>query len=234
MKQFFKKSKLIIILSTLLALFFTLGNMYSNFVIENRPTEIIIDEERYYDLVDLVDLEYYFDIDSLGSKTYIATFTYEGQTYKTFVNHTFCYVDMFEGDELDLMIMSAVKHHAEQESLIQNTAYIMSYDESTKTLVIDANGFAGDGSISVTFELDSDYGISSYTVTSSESYKSEYNTLYTGGMVPYVENYMIDEYISQGSVAVDAVAGASEGTGEAMVIILDLMELFIDSLEGGN
>ena len=234
MKQFFEKNGLILILSAVLVFIFALGNVYSSAVINHREEELIIDEERYYEAVDLIDLEYNFDVATLGQKTYIATFTYEGTTYKTFVDRTFCYVEMIEGEALDLRVMSAVKHHAEQEALLQNTAYITSYDSTTKTLVIDANGFAGEGSISVTFELNDDYGIESYTVTSTESYKSDYNEKYKDGPVPYVENFMIDTYVSTGSVAFDAVAGASEGTGEAMVLVLDLLELFVSSLEGGN
>jgi hypothetical protein len=234
MKQWFKQNGLILTLSLILVFVFAIGGVYTNYVVTQRTEEIIVDEERYYDAVVLTDLEYNFDISTIGNKTYIATFTYEGSTYKTYVDKTFCFVEIIEGESLDLMVYSAVKHHAEQEAMIQNTAYIESFDHATKKLVISANGFAGAGTISIEFTLnDALDAVASYSVTSSESYNSEYNSFYTDGPVPYVENNMMDQYLA-GDTTIDSVAGASEGTGVAMQELITLLDLFLDSLEGGN
>ncbi|MBI9009759.1 MAG: hypothetical protein JEZ05_06995 [Tenericutes bacterium] len=228
-----KENKLLYGVILILIVIFAIGGVFTDYVVTQRAEEIIVDEERYYDEVTLTNLEYNFDKDTLGQKTYIATFIYDGLTYKSYVDHTFCFVELIEGEALDLMVHSAVKHHAEQEELLQNTAYIVSYNEATKTLVITADGFAGSGSISVEFVLTDELAVSSYTVTSSESYKSDYNEGYTDGSVPFVENNMIDQYVA-GNATIDAVAGASEGTGDAMQELIALLDLFLDSMEGGN
>ncbi len=232
MKKFFENHSLIIGIILVFITLFVVGGLYSSHVIEHRVEELTVDEERYYDAVDLLSLEYNFDLETLGSKTYIATFTYEGETYKTYVSNTFCFVEVLEGDSLDFMVYSAVKHHAEQEKLIQNTAYITSYEASTRTLVIEAQGFHD--VIVVEMVLNETYdGIVSYVVTSHESYNSEYNGGYTGGAVPSVENQMMDQYMS-GATEIDTVAGASQGTGDAMIELIALLNLFLDTLEGGN
>jgi hypothetical protein len=234
MKQWFKNNGLILVISLILVAVFAFGGMLSNYVIEQRLEEPEIDEERYYEKVNLTDLEYNFDEETLGRKTYVATFIYEESTYKAFLDNTFTYVEMIEGDTLDLIIFSAVKHHAEQEQLLQNIAYISSYDETSKALVITADGFAGTASISVEFILNDDLdGVASYAVTSSESYTSEYNTFYVEGAVPFVENSMLDQFIA-GNAVIDSVAGASQGTGDAMQELITLLDLFLDSMEGGN
>ena len=229
-----KENKLFYGVILILIVVFVVGGFYSDYVIKHRAEEIIVDEERYYNEVTLVNLEYNFDKETLGHKTYIATFTYDGSTYKSFVDHTFCFVELIEGESLELMVHSAVKHHAEQEAILQNIAYISSFNETTKTLVITADGFAGSGSISVEFTLnDALDGISAYTVTSTESYKSDYNEDYIDGAVPFVENNMMDQYVA-GHATIDTVAGASEGTGDAMIELISLLDLFFDSMEGGN
>ena len=132
------------------------------------------------------------------------------------------------------MVMSAVKHHAEQEKLLQNMAYIQSYDVETKTVVMAAKGFAGEDSIIITFVLKDDYTIDTYSINSVETYNSEYNSNYTSGPVPFVEDTFVNLYINGQELAVDTVAGATVGTGKAMQELLTLLDLFLDSLEGGN
>lgn len=232
MKKFFEKNGLILLICVVFVVIFAFGVVYSNYVIEERALGIVVDEERYYDDVKLIDLEYNFDPETLGAKTYIATFTYEDVQYKAYLDHTYTFVEMIEGDALDMMIMSGVKHHAEKEKLIQNTAYLVSYTESTKTLVLEAYGFADIIRCEVVINADLN-GIESYTITSVESYASEYNPGYTGGEVPEVENQMMDQYMS-GATTIDSVAGASEGTGVAMQELITLMTQFMESLEGGN
>lgn len=234
MKKFFEKNGLILIICLVFVAIFAVGVIYSNYVSEERLSDITADENRYFEKIGLLDLTYNFDPETLGEKTYIATFTYEDVSYKAYLDHTFTFVEMIEGDALDLVIMSGVKHHAEQEKLIQNIAYLVSYSESTKTLVLEAYGFADVIQCEVVLN-DAFDGIESYTITSSETYTSEYNPGYTGGAVPEVENQMMDQYMSMsGAVDIDAIAGASEGTGNAMQELITLMNQFMDSLEGGN
>jgi hypothetical protein len=235
MKKWFEKNGLITGIALILVVVFAVGGFFTDYVVTQRGDEITVDAERYKDAVVLIDLEYNLDSETLGHKAYIVTFTYEGSTYKAFLDNTFTYVEMIEGDSLDLIVLSAVKHHAEQDALLQNKAYIVSYNETTKTLVMAADGFAGSGSISIEFILNDDLNaVVSYLVTSNETYKSEYNTKYTDGVVPFVENTFMDLYLDGQVIATDAVAGASEGTGVAMQELITLLDLFLDSMEGGN
>jgi len=76
-------------------------------------------------------------------------------------------------------------------------------------------------------------------VESHETYDDEYNGegngLYTGGPVPAVENYFLNRYQTAGVISpVDAVAGASVGTGPAMRAMLTLLDAFLDEMNGGN
>ncbi len=233
MKKYLSDRKLIIGLWLVLIALFTIGGIYTNKMVESRPEDVTEDAQRYYDEVELLDLEYNFDSETLGTSVYIATFTYEGNTYKTYIDKTFCYVEMIEGEELSLIIMSAVKHHAEEEEILQNIAYLVSYDSTTKTVVLEAEGFAGVINVEAVLNSTLD-GVSSYTITSQENYDNEYNTDYAGASAPSVENTMFNQYVNSGNTVVDTVAGASVGTGVAMQELITLLDLFIDSLEGGN
>ena len=153
------------------------------------------------------------------------------QRLELLVNETASYKATRE--ELSLIIMSAVKHHAEQEELLQNIAYLVSYDSTTKTVVLEAEGFAGVINVEAVLNSTLD-GVSSYTITSQENYDNEYNTDYAGASAPSVENTMFNQYVNSGNTVVDTVAGASVGTGVAMQELITLLDLFIDSLEGGN
>jgi hypothetical protein len=233
MKKFFKNNGLITLLWFTLAVIFGVGGVYSNYMVEQRPEDVGNDEERYYNAVDLLSLEYNFDLDTIGENVFVATFTYEGNTYKTYVDHTFCYNEMIEGEELDLMVMAAVKHHAEQEAILSNTAYISGYDSTTRTVTLTTTGFAGAINVSVTLN-DTFDAVESYLVTSNENYDNDYNSGYSGGAAPVVENTMMDDYLDDYDVNVDTIAGASVGTGEGMIELINVLNLFIQSLSGGN
>ncbi|XMB72840.1 hypothetical protein RJI07_02760 [Mycoplasmatota bacterium WC30] len=234
MKKFIKDKGLFIGLWLVIILIFAFGGMYSRYVSSLVQPDEIENEQRYYGKVDLISLEYNFDSETFLEKPYIATFTYEQEEFVTYVDLTFCYVEMISGIEPERMVLAAVKHHSEQEEIISNIAYLISYEESTKTLVMGAVGFVTATPIQVEFTLnDSLDGIVSYTVTSFENYNNEYNTAYDGAAAPAVENQMIEQYMT-GTYPVDTVAGASEGTGAGMQELFALLNLFLDSLEGGN
>ncbi len=234
MKKFIQDKGLIIGLWLVVILIFVFGGMYSRYVSSLVAPDEVENEQRYYDKVGLVSLEYNFDFETFTEKPYIATFTYEGETLVSYVDLTFGYVEMITGVEPEGFVLSAVKHHSEQEDILSNLAYLISYDENSKTLVMGAVGFVPAAPIQVEFVLnDSSDGVASYTVTSSENYDNEYNTAYNGGAGPTVENQMIDQYMA-GTYPVDSISGASEGTGIAMQELFALLNLFMDSLEGGN
>ncbi len=107
----------------------------------------------------------------------------------------------------------------------------VSYDETTRVLVLQADGFRG--TITVEFTLNATLdGVDSYQVTSSETYANSYNSGYIGGGVPTVETAVIDQYV-QGIDPVDGVAGATI-TSNAVIEILTALDDFLASLNGGN
>ena len=228
-----KKRLPIILMWFVLALLLILGNLLSQHV--NMQRENVIDNLDISEYVEVTEITYNFNQDTVGNKTYMVTFIFEEETYRIYVDHDFHFVEAIEGPELDALYYSAVKRDLDREQLIQNTAYITNYDSSTNTVTITANGFDGKGSIVVNFVLDSNNDLESYVVTSTETYDVEYNSGYTGNTVPAVENAFIDGYVNSTEIPLfDSVAGASEGTGVAMVEILTLLNQFIASMEGGN
>ncbi|HRY77740.1 MAG TPA: hypothetical protein P5154_03150, partial [Candidatus Izemoplasmatales bacterium] len=57
----------------------------------------------------------------------------------------------------------------------------------------------------------------------------------SSGPVPAAENYFLNRYQTAGVIsAVDAVAGASQGTGPALRAMLTLLDAFLEDLNGGN
>lgn len=228
-----KKRLPIIIMWVVMALLLGIGNLLSQHVISQKSD--ILDNVDISEYVEVTDIEYNLNSETVGSKTYIVTFNYENEVFKIYVDHNFHFVETIEGHELEALYYSAVKLDIENQELIQNTAYITSYNSATNTVVITANGFDGTGSIVVDFVLDANYNLSSYTVNSTETYDAEYNTEYDGGAAPVVENAFIDSFIANDVIpSVDTVAGASEGTGVAMQEVLTLLNQFVDSMKGGN
>ncbi|MCK5732183.1 MAG: hypothetical protein KAH13_04130 [Tenericutes bacterium] len=234
MKKFLQEKGLIIVLWLVLIIVFVVGGLYTNKMIESKKAEdIAVLVQRYYDEIDLIDLEYNFDSESFGTSPYIVTFTYEGSTYTTYLNINFNYVSTIEGEEQNLIVMTAVKHHAEQEQLKQNTAHLISYDENTRTLVMITEGFAGIITAEIILNTSLD-GAEWVTITSNESYNSEFNIAYAGASAPSVEYRMFNQYLNAGTINVDSIAGASEGTGNGMQELITLLDLYVNTLEGGN
>lgn len=230
--NFIKKNRLIISLWLILIALFVFGGMYGRYASETMQENKIINEQRYYDLVDLVSIEYNLDPDTFVEKPFIATAVYDGETYQMYLNNEFCFVEMISDHEPSKFIESAIKHHAEQEDMISNRAYFVSYDETTRVLEMEAIGFVGTP-IEITIVLNADLdGVESFSVISYENYENEYNSAYTGDAAPAVENQMLNDYIS-GGIPVDTVAGASVGTGAAMRDVISMLDMFIDSLNGG-
>lgn len=231
MKKFLNKNGLIIGISLILLVVFILGNIYSSAVINHRAEELIDDQERYNDAVEIISVQYNFDLETLGENVYIVEFTFEEETYTTYVDETFCYVQMVEGEALDLMVMSAVKHHLESEALIESSAYIISYDSTTKTIVMETIGYKG-LLIQVEMVLNETLdGIISYSVISAQTYDNPYNEGYLGDPVPVVENEFLEDYMTGNDF--DTVGGATI-TERAVLKLTTLLDLFLDSLEGGN
>ncbi|MBN2696611.1 MAG: FMN-binding protein [Bacilli bacterium] len=186
-------------------------------------------------IITLNSLDYNFDPATFVDYPFVADVTY-GETSTNIVCYLtsdFSYGDLVSGSEApDANTQAAIKAIAGKSTAVSSSSYFVSYDETTRTLVMETKGYVATP-IRVTIVVNSTLnGIESYTVVSSESYADEYNDEYTGGQAPAVENNLMDQYLA-GSVEVDAVAGASLKTSPAMQSLIRLLDQFIDQLNGG-
>lgn len=240
MKQFLKDKAIILILIGLMISIFALGNVYFKSVLYVEPetsTEATttIDITIDYDSVSNVVIAYHLDLETLGEKSYLVAFDYESISYQAYLDNNFQFVEMVVGTYPNEEVMALVREHIlDGDDLIDHDAYFVSYDSSTRTIVMETKGFVSNLRIQVSIVLNEDLNaISSFSVVSPENYDSEYNQNYTGGAVPEVENTMISDYLQDG-LPVDAVAGASRGTGVGMQKLITLLDLLMQSLQGGN
>jgi len=134
------------------------------------------------------------------------------------------------GTDIDIDSQTALKSLA---SAAAPKAYFVSYDAGTGVIVMRSKGYAGMITVTITLNAGKT-AVASFVVNSNETYNNEYNSGYTGAVPPAVENTMMNQYITQNTVNVDAVAGASEGTGPAMRALIQLLDSFITDLNGGN
>lgn len=134
------------------------------------------------------------------------------------------------GADIDLDSQTALKSLASAKA---PRAYFVSYDSVTGVLVMKTNGYAGTITVTVTLNAEKT-AMASFVVSSNETYKNEYNPGYTGGNPPAAENAMMNQYMVENTVNVDAVAGASEGTWPAMKALIQILDGFISDLNGGN
>ncbi len=195
-------------------------------------------------LMNLVAVRYNLDPATFVAAPYIADITY-GETNipaSVLLSPTFDYVGLVGGgSDLEADLQGAVKTAAQAAGSVSGKAYFVSYDPATRVLVMRAKGYKSENPIQVTFTLNETLdGIEpGFVVESHETYDDEYNGegngLYTGGPVPAVENYFLNRYQTAGVISpVDAVAGASVGTGPAMRAMLTLLDAFLDEMNGGN
>ncbi len=187
-------------------------------------------------IIELNSLEYNFDPETFANYPYIADVTY-GETNTNIVCYLesdFTYGGLVSGSaDPDSMTQAAIKSIASKSTDVSGMSYFVSYDSTTRTLVMETKGYVA-RPIEVTIVINQTLdGVESYQVISFESYDNDYNELYSGGAVPSVENSMMDQYLS-GSVEVDAVAGASLKTSPAMQSLIRLLDEFIEHLNGGD
>lgn len=238
MKRFFKEKAVILILIAMMISIFVVGNVYFNNIlyVEEETTTVpttTVDINIDYGSVTNIAIAYNLDLDSLGAKSYIVSFEYESENYQAYLDKDYFLVEMIVGEEPEAQVMALIREHIMDENLIEDKAYFVSYDSTTKTIEMETVGFVG-SPIQVTIVLNDNLdGVSSFDVSSPENYDSEYNQRYSGGSAPEVENIMIQDYIDNG-LPVDSVAGASMGTGPAMQELLTLLDLLLNSLQGGN
>lgn len=193
--------------------------------------------------MNLVAVRYNFNPTTFASAPFIADITHgEANTpASVLLSATYDYVGLVGGGtDLAADLQGAVKAAAQAAGSVSGKAYFVSYDEVNRILVMRAKGYNSTNPIQVTFTVNETLdGIEpGFVVESHETYDDEANIeygSYTGGPVPAAENYFLNRYQTAGVIsAVDAVAGASQGTGPALRAMLTLLDAFLEDLNGGN
>ncbi len=228
MKAFFQKHGMSSAFILLFVLIFVFGGMYSRYM----TNQIAVHAENN-NVAEITHLEYNFDLATFIESPYIAEITY-GDNFSQvilYIGQSFQINGIVSGIEPSSDELVAIQLLLTQEAgKYYNDASFVSYTPSSRTLVVQTNGFHG--LITVTLDFSSDFsGVTYYNVVSHETYYEEHN--YTGGAVPAVENYYMNGFIA-GNINLDAVAGASYGTSPAMQGLVELLTLFQDAQTGGN
>ncbi len=186
-------------------------------------------------LVEANDIDYNLDPDTFADYPFVADITYgtEAKNAVVYLALDFSFAAMASGtDDLSDFEKLEIKNLASQAGL-STLSYFSSYDAETRTVVMQAKGYVTRYTIQVTFVINEDLtAIESYSVLSRETYDSEYNELYTGPGVPYVESKMITQY--RNGESIDTIAGASAKTEPAILSLIDLFDRFLGSLGGGE
>ena len=192
-------------------------------------------------IVNINQVDYNLDPATFADHPFVADVTYgtEAKSIECYLALDFTFSGVKTGvDDLTDDEKLEIKNQAAGSGL-STLSYFGSWDQNTRTLVMHAKGYVTRYTIDVTFVLNAELdAIESYSVLSHESYDSEYNSAeyatpgYSGSGVPYVESMMISQY--RDGDTVDSIAGASQKTGPAIRSLLDLFDLFLDSLNGGE
>ena len=178
-------------------------------------------------------IRYNLDIATLVAKPFIATITVgTGSAVELYLGPDFSFVEMVNGTEQAPAsdILADVKLKAQASASVTRRAMIQSINESTNTVVVRVQGYNFDAPITITFVLNEGMtAIQSFTVNSAETYDSgEYSG--THGVVPGVENYLLQQY--QANQSLDSVAGATT-TSTWMIRATQLIDLFLKRTNGG-
>lgn len=188
-------------------------------------------------VMELNSITYNLDPSTFAEATFIADITYgvDANQATVLLARDYSYISMVSGAvEPSDTEKDSLKLLASANTEVSNKSYFMSFDDSTRTLIMKSKGYEATP-IQVTFVLNATLdGIDSYTVLSFESYADDYNNKYTGSPAPAVERAFLDAYVANQDVAVDTYAGASRFTKPAMEQMLLLLDEFILSLNGGS
>lgn len=184
----------------------------------------------------LNSVSYNLDPATFVAMPFIADVTYgeDDTNVVVYLDSTFSYAGLVSGVEPEADVKSAIKSYASGAGTVSANIRFIEYDDQSRELVIEGVGYSSlTIRITVILNVTLD-GIDSYEVDSHQSYDNEYNEGYNHnlGEVPYVEEYMIDQYIAD-EVVIDGIAGATV-TSVAMQKLIALLDLFLLEIGGGD
>ena len=181
------------------------------------------------------EIRYNFDLATIASYTYVVDITYglENKTATVGLANDFSYVETLTGEEpseLEIAALPSYVTTADTDKLRNIT--FNSFDIETNTLTITTRGYTANG---IVLEIVLDENLTALEqinlVTSSETYKNDYNSKYKGDDRPAVENAIIDQFNDDGTI-IDAIAGASV-TSDAIRGAIEWSQDLMTALNGG-
>ena len=180
------------------------------------------------------DVERNFDSTTFLAKPYIVDITYgvENNSLVAYFDNEFNLVEVISGTAPDQTYLDLFKNDLPDTDFIDVSTYITDYDSDLNKITIETIAYGGKP-ITVVFELNSALDkVVGMTIQTTQSYDNEYNSGYTGGAVPAVENAYRDQYLLDGTY-IDAFASATI-TSNAMVRIFTLADEVVTELSGGG
>jgi len=225
MKNFLSKNHISILFVLIFLVIFIVGGFFSRYM----ANQVLVHEEENISF-EITGYDYNFDLETIGTYPFLVHVTFgDNQEATLYMTKSKQLSGLQSGDEVpqsDLVDIQAEVTTA-RTGLDMNT-YIQSYDASTHTIVIVTAGFASIISVSVVYNDDFTQVVSYIVTSTGETY------IHTAGQEPpYVEDYYMDGYVA-GNIALDAIAGASEGTSPAMQDLVEILTLFVSAQTGGN
>lgn len=178
-------------------------------------------------------IERNYDSATFLTKPFIANITYgaENNVLEAYFDNEYNLVEVISGVEPDQTYKDLIKNDFPTTTFIDVKTFIVAYDETSRLITIQTVAYGGKLVI-VEFELNATLDqVVAMSITTTQSYDSDYNEGYSGGAVPSVENAYRDQYLLDGSY-LDAIAGATV-TSNAMKRIFTLMDNVLTEW-GGN
>ena len=180
------------------------------------------------------DVERNYDTATFLAKPYIVDITYglDNNSLVAYFDNEFNLVEVISGTTPDQTYLDLFKNDLPDTDYIDVSTYITDYDSALNKITIETIAYGGKP-ITVVFELNSALDkVVGMTIQTTQSYDNEYNSGYTGGAVPAVENQYKDQYLVDGTY-IDAVASATI-TSNAMIRIFTLVDEVVTELSGGG
>jgi len=183
---------------------------------------------------EITNVQRNYDATTLVSKPYIVSITYDldNKNLVAYFDNEFNLVEVISGDTPNDTYLALFKNELPSTTFIDVRTNVTAFDEPNGVITIRTNGYGG-MPIIVTFQLNETLdAVQSMSISTTQTYDEEYNSDYTGGPNPAVENAFRDQYLADGTY-IDSVGGATI-TSNAMRRIFTLVDDILDNLNGGG
>ena len=175
-----------------------------------------------------------FDPTTMVDKPFIVDLVFgaDNQAFVGYFDNDFAFIELISGVTPEQGYLDFFQTVLPETDGVDTETFITSYDALNRKIVIESVGF-GAKTISVELEFNAEMdSFVSVVVTSDQSYDAEYNSDYTDGAFPYVENQYRDQFLVDGTI-LDGFTGATI-TSDALSRIFTLANQVLASIDGGG